>query len=84
MIEAIGFIATIILAVSSLPQVYTTFKEKTTQGLSLTMILMWTIGCLLMLVYVYLTTKQIPLMINYSFVSVINCVLLIAYYKYRK
>ena len=64
MLEIIGIIGAIILAFSSLPQVILTFKQGHIKGISDGLIVMWSIGVILMFIYV-LPTGSIPLIGNY-------------------
>lgn len=83
MIEVIGHIGAVLLSLSSAPQLYTTFKTKNTEGLSLPMLLLWGFGCALMGVYVCMTSFQLPLVINYSFNTALVFTNILLYLKYR-
>lgn len=83
MIEILGFLGTIFLILSSVPQTYLTWKTKKTEGLSLSMLLFWFFGVFFMGIYVVLTTCQIPLLLNYGFNTVVIGLNLYFYYKYR-
>lgn len=84
MIELIGHLGALLLSFSSAPQLYTTFKTKNTSGLSLNMLLLWGFGCALMGAYVYETSKQIPLLINYGFNTTLVFTNVFLYFKYRQ
>lgn len=83
MIEVIGHLGALLLSLSSAPQLYTTFKTKNTEGLSLPMLLLWGFGCALMGTYVCMTSFQIPLVINYSFNTALVFTNILLYFKYR-
>lgn len=83
MIEVIGHVGALLLSLSSAPQLYTTFKTKNTEGLSLPMLLLWGFGCALMGVYVCMTSFQIPLVINYSFNTALVFTNILLYFRYR-
>jgi uncharacterized protein with PQ loop repeat len=84
MIEIIGHLGAFLLSLSSAPQLYTTLKTKNTSGLSLNMLLLWGFGCAFMGMYVYGTSRQIPLLINYGFNTALVFTNIILYFKYRR
>lgn len=84
MIELIGHVGAFLLSLSSAPQLIKTFKTKNTEGLSLNMLLLWGFGCALMGVYVWYTSKQLPLLINYAFNTTLVFTNIYLYLKYRK
>ena len=84
MIEFLGHFGAILLALSSAPQLYTTFKSKDTSGLSLNMLLLWGFGCALMGMYVAFTTAQVPLLINYGVNTTLVFTNIALYFKYRR
>ena len=83
-VEALGWLGTILLALSSLPQLITTLKTKTTEGLSVLMIWCVCIGCTSMFIYIAIMAPRLPLLINYTFNVVINALIIYYYYKYKK
>ncbi len=83
MIELIGHLGALLLSLSSAPQLYKTFKTKDTTGLSLNMLLLWGFGCLFMGIYVFYTSSQLPLLINYAFNTALVFMNIILYFKYR-
>jgi uncharacterized protein with PQ loop repeat len=84
MIEFLGFIASTSLILSSVPQLLCTLRKKDVSGLSLGTLMFWFWGVILMGIYVALTTKQMPLLINYAFNSVVVGLNLILFFKYKK
>ena len=76
--ELVGWIGAICLAVCCLPQAWLSFKQKHSNGVSNWLIILWGLGEVLTLIYVW-PTGQMPLIYNYA----ANIVLLavIAYYK---
>ena len=84
MIEFVGHLGALLLSLSSAPQLYKTFMTKDTTGLSLNMLLLWGVGCALMGIYVFYTSAQIPLLINYTFNTALVFTNILLYFKYRK
>lgn len=84
MIEIIGHLGALLLSFSSAPQLYTTIKTKDTTGLSLNMLLLWGFGCALMGIYVFYTSGQLPLLINYGFNTALVFTNIVLYFKYKK
>lgn len=84
MIELIGHIGALLLSFSSAPQLYKTFKTKDITGLSLPMLLLWGFGCAFMGVYVLCTTRQMPLLINYTFNTTLVFSNIVLYLLYKK
>ena len=74
----IGWIASVILAVSSIPQLLKTVRDGHADGLSWAFIALWLIGEILSLVYV-VPMLNWPLIANYSINLVI--ILVIGFYK---
>lgn len=82
MIETIGWVSQICLAISAIPQAYDCWKRKSAEGISLGMIVLWMIGEVFGLGYVLTVTYPAilwPLVLNYT----VNTVLvgIICYYK---
>jgi uncharacterized protein with PQ loop repeat len=82
MIEVIGWIGGICLAVCALPQAIKSYRTKSSGDLSLTFILLWLVGELFTIGYILATTMQWPLLINYSFN--ILCLMVIIFYWRKK
>ena len=78
MINTIGWLGAIILAISSLPQMIKTVRDGHASGLSWIFLLLWFVGEVMCLVYVA-PDHNYPLIANY----LINLVILsvIGYYK---
>lgn len=83
MIELIGHIGALLLSFSAAPQLYKTFRTRDITGLSLPMLLLWGFGCGFMGVYVILTTRQIPLVINYAFNTTLVFSNILLYFLYK-
>jgi MtN3 and saliva related transmembrane protein len=83
-IEIIGYLGTLIMACNGMPQLYKTLKTKNVESLSLGMLFCWAIGGILLLTYVALSTRNIPLLINYTINILVPATLLYLYFKYRR
>lgn len=79
MINYIGILGSILLAICSLPQVYQSVKTKSSEGISSMFLLLWGLGEALIIVYVLGTTRDPILLVNYFFNFLF--VAIIAYYK---
>ena len=82
MIELLGWIGGICLAVCALPQAIKSYRTKSSEGISGTFIALWIAGEIFTIGYILLTTMQWPLLINYSFN--ILCLLVIIFYRRPK
>jgi len=80
--EILGLLAATLTTVSFLPQVYKTWKTKSTEGLSLTMYLIFFIGVVLWLIY-GLHIKSLPVIIANLITSVLALFLVIMKLKYK-
>lgn len=83
MIETIGWISQICLAMSAIPQAYHCWKTKSAVGIAMGMIALWIVGEILGLGYVCFVTYPVvlwPLVLNYAVNTIL--VLVICYYKY--
>lgn len=78
--EFFGYVAAFCLMVSGLPQVFKTLRDGHAKGLAKPFLFLLLIGFSTMIVYVALTGRQIPLLINYTINLVSYCV--ITYYKF--
>lgn len=78
MVDIIGYIGAACLALCAAPQAIKSFKEKRTMGISFWFLILWYVGEVFTLVYIAMTTMQIPLVINYVFN--ILCLTVIIYY----
>ncbi|TPN87541.1 SemiSWEET family sugar transporter [Aquimarina algicola] len=79
-IEILGFVAAVLTTTAFLPQVYTTWKTKSVEGLSLTMLFIFISGLLCWLVYGFLI-DSVPIILA-NFVTVILGFLLL-FFKIR-
>lgn len=79
MIETIGIIGAVMLALCGLPQAITSVKQGHSDGISTSFITFWLVGEVLLMLYVSVTNPDVILIANYAF----NIVLvgIIAYYK---
>lgn len=73
--KTIGWLGSILLAVCSAPQAYLSWKTESSEGISLSFLLLWLSGELLTFAYV-LYKKEKPLIINYLLNIVFICVIL--------
>jgi len=81
--EIIGFLAAILTTVAFLPQVFQTWKTKDVSGLNLLMLLIFSIGILLWLVYGILLKS--PSIIFANIITAISSSLLVFFkVKYHK
>jgi uncharacterized protein with PQ loop repeat len=84
LIEIVGWVGVIILALSGLPQIFKTFKVKHVEGVSFGMIFCWFSGCSLMLFYTLIDKAKMVLIINYLWSTSTTLILLILYFLYKK
>ena len=80
MIEVIGWIGGICLAVCALPQAIKSYRTKSSGDLSLSFVLLWLVGELLTVAYILTTTMQWPLLINYS-INILCLLVIIRYWR---
>jgi len=78
MLELFGWVGSILLAFCGLPQAIESYKTKSSYGVTWGLILMWLLGEIFTLIYVF-PKSDLPLIFNYTanilFISVIG------YYK---
>ncbi|WP_208746754.1 SemiSWEET transporter [Aquimarina algiphila] len=79
-IEILGLVAAILTTTAFLPQVYKTWKTKSTDSLSLSMLYIFVIGVLCWLIYGFLI-NSVPIILA-NFITAISGFLLL-YFKYR-
>ncbi len=79
-IEILGLVAALLTTAAFLPQVYKTWKTKSTDSLSLSMLLIFVSGVLCWLIYGFLI-DSLPIVLA-NFVTAISGFLLL-YFKYR-
>jgi len=80
MMDLLGWIGGLCLAVCALPQAVKVYKEKNADGTSHAMLWLWMIGEVCTLLYIVFANFSYPLFINYSLNIVFVAV--IFYYKY--
>lgn len=78
MIDIIGWLGSIFFSICALPQAIKSYKEKSSKGISKSFMILWFLGEVLTLIYILLTTVQIPLIVNYVFNLI--CLSVVAYY----
>jgi len=78
--EILGWLGSILLQLHTIPQVFTCFKQKHARGFSNSFLVMWVLGCMLMLLYT-VPTGKLPLIINYALNMTTG--LVVSYYKVR-
>lgn len=83
LLDSIGFLASVLLILSSVPQAVHTWKTKNVSGLSLGTLLFWFFGVVLMGIYVLFETPQMPLLLNYGFNTIVVGINLALYFKYK-
>lgn len=76
MIQSLGIIGSLILAIGGLPQLLKILKDGHAEGLSLIMIWCWVFGLGLLTLYIALTSADIVLLINYGFSFLVAGVIL--------
>lgn len=79
MLEILGWIGALCLGLCALPQAWQSFKTKSSQGISSSFLFLWIVGEIATLIYICLTTAQVPLIVNYIFNLL--CLLIILRYK---
>lgn len=77
--EIVGWIGAILFSFCAVPQAYTSWKQKHSDGLSWYFLSMWFFGEVLTLIYVF-PTFQWPLIFNYLFNMA--CLLVILWYRF--
>lgn len=80
--EVLGLLAAILTTASFLPQVYKTWKTKSTEGLSLVMYSVFFIGIVLWLIY-GIHLKSTPMILANSITAVSSLFLVIMKLKYK-
>jgi len=80
MIESLGWVAGLLFAFCALPQAAKSIKEGHSRGVSMTFLLMWFIGEILSIFYIYLKHGiDQPLMANY----LLNIMFILCILKYK-
>lgn len=80
LIEIIGWLGSICLAICGIPQAWQSYKDKHSEGISWGFVLLWAFGELFALAYVY-DKLDLPLLVNYATNILILGVIL--YYKIK-
>jgi uncharacterized protein with PQ loop repeat len=89
MLELIGWIGGIFLAICAVPQAIKTYREKDASGLSWLMLFFWAAGEVLTIYYIIITNIQsgqwqIPLIFNYGLNILLMIYLIGAKYYYSR
>ncbi len=79
MLEFIGWLGGILLAICGVPQAYKSWKEGHSDGISWGFIWLWFFGEILVLIYVF-PKLLIPLILNYSLNVIV--IMVIIWYKW--
>jgi len=80
MIESLGILGSVLLALCGLPMLLKALKDKHVDGVSLGFLWMWFLGEVFVFVYVYFTSMDYILLANYGLnVIVIGKIMLIKY-----
>ncbi|MDQ6757959.1 MAG: SemiSWEET transporter [Bacteroidota bacterium] len=82
-ITVVGIVAGILTAISMLPQLIKTFKEKKAEDISLVMILVLMSGIACWIWYGFLR-NDLPIILSNCFSFLINAMLLILHFKYEE
>jgi len=80
MINLIGFLGSILLSLSALPQVIASFRRGNSDGISVGMLWFWLIGVLCMFIYNLFKYQDTLICVNYAFNFIF--VGIIVYFKY--
>lgn len=80
--ETLGMLAAALTTASFLPQVYKTWKTKQTEGLSLTMYLIFFIGIVLWLIY-GIHIDSLPMILANGITAISSLFLVIMKLKYK-
>jgi uncharacterized protein with PQ loop repeat len=78
--ETIGWIGSILLAFCGLPQAWQSYKEKNSDGVTMSFLIMWGVGELFTIVYI-IPKWHWPLIFNYT--ANIIFIGIILYYKIK-
>lgn len=76
--EVIGWVGGLMLAICGAPQAWVSYKQKHSEGISWSFIMLWLLGEIFTLAYIW-PSSQWPLIFNYS--SNIAFLLIITWYK---
>lgn len=79
MTSILGWLGSVCLALCAAPQAYKCYKEKSSDGTSLGLLILWTIGEIATLIYI-LPKADIPLIMNYT----ANLFFLAVIWRYKK
>lgn len=78
--EILGWLGSLCLAICAIPQAWMSFRDKHSEGISWSFLLLWAFGELFALVYVY-DKLDLPLLLNYATNILVLGVIL--YYKIK-
>ncbi len=80
--EILGLLAALLTTASFLPQVYKTWRTKSTEGLSLSMYLIFFSGIVLWLVY-GIHLKSLPMILANTITAVLSSALIVMKLKFK-
>ena len=80
--EVIGMLAATLTTISFFPQVYKTWKTKSTEGLSLTMYLVFLVGVILWLIY-GIHLNSFPMILANIITAILALYLVVMKIKYK-
>lgn len=80
--EIVGYMATAVIAVSLIPQVYKSWKTKSTKDISIPWVLIYILGLVLWIIYGF-GISSTPLMLSASIESLIAISLLVLKLMYK-
>lgn len=78
MINFIGYLGSICLAICGLPQCILSIKQGHSNGISIGFLILWSLGEIFTLIYI-IPKSDLPLLLNYS----ANIIFLVIIWKYR-
>jgi len=79
MLEIVGWLGSFLFAFCGVPQAWHSWKNKNSDGLSWSFLLMWFFGEVFTIIYVFPKSDVLPLLANYTF----NLMLLLVIIYYR-
>ena len=83
LIDSIGWLGAICIALNGIPQLWKTFKVKNVQGLSFWMLFLWFNGCICLLTYTILSTPTLVLIMNYTWSGLVSFLLICFFLRYK-
>ncbi len=81
-VQILGLFAGVCTTIAVLPQLHKTWKEKDVEDISLTMFLVLTTGLVSWTIY-GLVKGDLPIILTNGISFVLNCIMIIFYFKYK-